>query len=30
LISSHDEAVISSADRIVTLADGRVATDARA
>ena len=29
LISSHDEAVISSADRVVTLADGRIVTDRR-
>jgi ABC-type lipoprotein export system ATPase subunit len=30
LISSHDEAVIAAADRVVTLADGRVVTDQRA
>jgi putative ABC transport system ATP-binding protein len=30
LISSHDEAVISAADRVVTLADGRVVADQRA
>jgi ABC-type lipoprotein export system ATPase subunit len=30
LISSHDEAVISAGDRVVTLADGRIASDARA
>lgn len=30
LISSHDEAVISGADRVVTLADGRVVDDTRA
>jgi putative ABC transport system ATP-binding protein len=30
LISSHDEAVISLADRVVTLADGRVVADQRA
>lgn len=29
LISSHDEAVISAADRVVTLADGRIVTDQR-
>lgn len=29
LISSHDEAVISAADRVVTLADGRIAADVR-
>jgi len=30
LISSHDEAVISAADRVVTLADGRIVEDYRA
>jgi putative ABC transport system ATP-binding protein len=30
LISSHDEAVISAADRVVTLADGRLVADHRA
>jgi putative ABC transport system ATP-binding protein len=30
LISSHDEAVISAADRVVTLADGRIVADTRA
>jgi ABC-type lipoprotein export system ATPase subunit len=30
LISSHDEAVISAADRVVTLADGRLVADRRA
>ena len=29
LISSHDEAVISAADRVVTLADGRIVSDTR-
>jgi putative ABC transport system ATP-binding protein len=29
LISSHDEAVISAADRVITLADGRIASDTR-
>ncbi|HEX6499917.1 MAG TPA: ATP-binding cassette domain-containing protein [Micromonosporaceae bacterium] len=29
LISSHDEAVIAAADRVVTLADGRVVSDVR-
>jgi ABC-type lipoprotein export system ATPase subunit len=29
LISSHDEAVISAADRVVTLADGRLVSDKR-
>jgi putative ABC transport system ATP-binding protein len=29
LISSHDEAVISAADRVVTLADGRIVSDSR-
>jgi ABC-type lipoprotein export system ATPase subunit len=29
LISSHDEAVISAADRVITLADGRIASDDR-
>jgi putative ABC transport system ATP-binding protein len=29
-ISSHDEAVISAADRVVTLADGRIVADERA
>jgi ABC-type lipoprotein export system ATPase subunit len=29
LVSSHDEAVISAADRVVTLADGRIVADAR-
>jgi putative ABC transport system ATP-binding protein len=27
LIASHDEAVIAAADRVVTLADGRIAAD---
>jgi putative ABC transport system ATP-binding protein len=30
VISSHDEAVISAADRVVTLADGRIGSDSRA
>lgn len=30
LISSHDEAVIAAADRVLTLADGRIVTDQRA
>jgi putative ABC transport system ATP-binding protein len=30
LISSHDEAVIASADRVLTLADGRLVSDRRA
>jgi putative ABC transport system ATP-binding protein len=30
LISSHDEAVISAADRVLTLADGRIVADERA
>jgi putative ABC transport system ATP-binding protein len=30
LISSHDEAVISAADRVITLADGRIVSDERA
>jgi putative ABC transport system ATP-binding protein len=30
LISSHDEAVISAADRVLTLADGRIVADRRA
>jgi putative ABC transport system ATP-binding protein len=29
LVSSHDEAVISAADRVVTLADGRIVNDSR-
>jgi len=30
LISSHDEAVIAAADRVLTLADGRLVSDRRA
>jgi putative ABC transport system ATP-binding protein len=30
LISSHDEAVIAAADRVVTMADGRITDDSRA
>jgi putative ABC transport system ATP-binding protein len=30
LISSHDEAVIAAADRVVTMADGRIVADVRA
>jgi len=30
LISSHDEAVIAAADRVITLADGRIVADTRA